>query len=129
AFILGLPMLTGSGLYILDIVDHFMNYWGLSLVVLGQVIIIGWAYGSDRMRKHITQNSSFRVGAWWDICIRWVLPMSILWMLFSEIRERAVPYGSFGLRSQEFLFCWLIIILLPIVADVFAMLPGRKQDK
>lgn len=129
AFILGLPMLTGSGLYILDIVDHFMNYWGLSLVVLGQVIIIGWAYGSDRMRKHITQNSSFRVGAWWDICIRWVLPMSILWMLFSEIRERAVPYGSFGLRSQEFLFGWLIIILLPIVADVFAMLPGRKQEK
>jgi neurotransmitter:Na+ symporter, NSS family len=129
SFLLGLPMLTGSGLHILDIVDHFMNFWGLTLVVLGQTIIVGWAFGADRMRKHINQNSSFRIGAWWDICVRWLLPMSIFWMLYSEIRERAVPYGSFGLRSQEFLFGWLIIILLPIVADVFASLQGRKQTQ
>lgn len=128
AFLLGLPMLTGAGLHILDIVDHFMNYWGLTLVVLGEVIIVGWGYGADRMRKHISQNSSFRLGSWWDICVRWLLPMGILWMLYSEIVDRAAPYGSFGLRSQEFLFGWLVMILLPIVADVLASLPGRRTS-
>ena len=130
SFLLGLPMLTGAGLYILDIVDHFMNHMGLTLVVLGETIVIGWAYGADRMRKHISQNSSHRVGGWWDICIRWVIPMGIIWMLYSEIRERSLSaYGSFGLRSQEFLFGWLIVILLPIIADIFAMMPGKKEAR
>lgn len=130
AFILGLPMLSGAGLHILDIVDHFMNFWGLTLVVLGETIIVGWGFGADRMRKHMNLDSRPRIGGWWDLCIRWVLPMSIIWMLYSEITERAAgAYGSFGLRSQEFLFGWLVIILLPIAADVFSQMEGRKEAR
>ena len=128
AFIVGLPMLTGSGLWILDIVDHFMNSWGLTFVVLGEAVIIGWAVGAKKYRDYISDNSNFRIGQWWDICVRWLIPMGILWMLFSEIKARAVPYGNFGLRNQEFVFGWLLIILLPIIGDILANAKGRKQE-
>lgn len=128
SFLLGLPMLTGMGIHILDITDHFMNSFGLTLVVLGEVLIIGWGTGAEKQRQYISDNSSFRVGIWWNICIRWLIPMGILWMIFSEIHERAVPYGSFGLRSQEFVFGWLLIILLPIAGDVLASLGGKKPQ-
>jgi NSS family neurotransmitter:Na+ symporter len=59
AFLLGLPMLTGAGLHILDIVDHFMNSVALVLVVLGQLIIIGWSYPADKMRSHINSTLPF----------------------------------------------------------------------
>jgi NSS family neurotransmitter:Na+ symporter len=127
AFLLGLPMLTGAGLYILDIADHFMNSFGLTLVVLGETIILGWGIGADKQREYINKHSSFKVGMWWEICIRWIVPMGILWMLFSEIRARAVPYGSFGLRSMEFVFGWLLIILLPIVGDILSSSKGKKR--
>jgi NSS family neurotransmitter:Na+ symporter len=128
SFLLGLPMLTGMGIHILDITDHFMNSFGLTLVVLGEVLIIGWGTGAEKQRQYISDNSSFRVGIWWNICIRWLIPMGILWMIFSEIHERAVPYGSFGLRSQEFVFGWLLIILLPIAGDVLESLGVKKPQ-
>lgn len=127
AFLLGVPMLTGAGLHILDIADHFMNSFGLTLVVLGETIFLGWGIGADKQREYINKNSSIHVGLWWEICIRWIVPMGILWMLYSEIRARAVPYGSFGLRSMEFVFGWLLIILLPIVGDILASSKGRKR--
>ncbi|MBD3278940.1 MAG: sodium-dependent transporter, partial [Candidatus Aegiribacteria sp.] len=126
AFLLGLPMLTGMGIHILDIADHFMNSFGLTLVVLGEVLIVGWGTGAEKQRQYINQNSSFSIGTWWNVCIRWIIPMGILWMIFSEISERSVPYGSFGLRSQEFLFGWLLIILLPIVGDLLASSKERE---
>ncbi len=120
SFILGLPMLTGAGLYILDIADHFMNSFGLTLVVLVETVMIGWSIGAENQRKYISRNSAFRLGRWWNICIRWLIPMGIIWMLFDEISSRAVPYGTFGLRSQEFIFGWLLMILLPILGDILA---------
>lgn len=125
SFLLGLPMLTGAGLYILDIADHFMNSFGLTIVVLVETLLIGWTVGAEKQRKYISDHSSFRLGRWWNICVRWLVPMGIVWMLFDEIRARTVPYGSFGLRSQEFLFGWLLIILLPIVGDILAGSRGK----
>lgn len=126
-FLFGLPMLTGSGLYMLDIADHFMNSFGLTIAVLVETIMIGWVIGAEKQREYISRHSSFRLGQWWSICIRWLIPMSIIWMLFSEIADRAVPYGSFGLRSQEFIFGWLIILILPIAGDVLANARGRGK--
>lgn len=120
AFLLGLPMLSGAGLYILDIADHFMNSFGLTIVVLVETLMIGWSIGAEEQRKYISRNSSFRLGRWWNICVRWLIPMGIIWMLFDEITCRVVPYGSFGLRSQEFLFGWLLLVLLPIAGDLLA---------
>lgn len=120
AFLLGLPMLSGAGLYILDIADHFMNSFGLTIVVLVETLMIGWSIGAEDQRKYISRNSAFRLGRWWNICVRWLIPMGIIWMLFDEITSRAVPYGSFGLRSQEFLFGWLLLVLLPIAGDLLA---------
>jgi NSS family neurotransmitter:Na+ symporter len=125
AFLLGLPMLTGAGLHILDIADHFMNSFGLTLVVLGEVLVLGWGVGASEQREYINRFSSFHVGPWWDICIRWIIPMGIVWMLYSEIQARTVPYGSFGLRGMEFAFGWLLIILLPILGDLMAGVRSR----
>lgn len=127
-FLLGLPMLTGSGLYILDIADHFMNSFGLTIFVLVETIMIGWVMGAEKQRVHLQQNNSrFRIGQWWSVCIRWLIPIGIIWMLFTEISAREVPHGSFGLRSQEFMFGWLIMILLPIAADLLANAKGKGK--
>ncbi len=127
AFILGLPMLTGMGIHILDIADHFMNSYGLTLVVLGEILIIGWGVGAEKQRKYINVNSNLQIGQWWNICIRWLIPMSIIWMIYTDIMARHTPYGNFGLRSQEFLFGWLLVILLPIAGDLLANMKGNTE--
>ena len=122
-------MLTGAGLHILDIVDHFMNSVALVLVVLGQLIIIGWSYPADKMRSHINSNSAIRIGGWWNTAVRWIIPMGMVWMLAGELHARSAgAYGSFELRSQEFLLGWLVVILLPMVGDLLASGKGTWKD-
>jgi len=129
AFLLGLPMLTGAGLYILDIVDHFMNSVALVLVVLGQLLIIGWAFPAEKMRTYINSNSGMRIGWWWNTSVRWIIPMGMLWMLASELQARsASAYGNFGLRSQDFLLGWLVVLLLPVAGDMLASRKGAWKD-
>lgn len=130
AFLLGLPMLTGAGLHILDIVDHFMNNMGLVLVVLGQLLIVGWAMPAEKMRSYINGNSRMRTGWWWNTSIRWVIPMGMVWMVASELQARSQgAYGSFGLRSQEFLLGWLVVILLPVAGDMLASRKGNWKGQ
>jgi NSS family neurotransmitter:Na+ symporter len=129
AFLLGLPMLTGAGLYILDIVDHFMNSVALVLVVLGQLIIVGWVVSAEKMRAYINGNSTMRIGWWWNTSVRWIIPMGMFWMLASELQARVVSaYGNFGLRSQDFLLGWLVVLILPVAGDMLASRKGVWKD-
>jgi SNF family Na+-dependent transporter len=45
---LGVPYVLGFGLYWLDIVDHFINGFGLTSVCLGECIFLGWALKSKK---------------------------------------------------------------------------------
>lgn len=130
AFLLGIPLTFGVGLHWLDIVDRFMNQIGLAIVVLGECLLIGYYYRAHRMREYVNKLSDFSVGVWWDICIMIITPAAILWLLGAEVKARwQVPYGDGGLRSQEFLFGWLVIILLFVGGIVFAKLRGAKEQE
>jgi NSS family neurotransmitter:Na+ symporter len=125
AFLFGVPMVTGCGLFILDTVDYFMNSFGLTLVVLGETLFIGWYYGSRRQRDYISRHSSFQVGVWWDICIRVIVPAGIVVMMVMAILERIKAPYEYGDRGLEFVFGWLIVILLPILGLILAGVRGK----
>lgn len=126
--VMGLPYLFGSGIHWLDIADHFMNFFGLPIVVLGTCIIFGWYFRASRMRHFINSRSEGQIGIWWDIRIQLIIPAVIAFMLGFEIYERIKgAYGDFGLRSQEFVFGWMIIIVLFIGSIVLSALKGSKE--
>jgi NSS family neurotransmitter:Na+ symporter len=130
AFVLGVPLVFGVGLHWLDIVDRFMNQIGLSLVVLGECILVGYYFKSERMRQYVNSLSDFAVGKWWNVCVMVITPAVIAWLLGSEIVARwKEPYGDSGLRSQEFVFGWLIIILIFIVGIVLARTRGQAKTE
>jgi len=125
---MGLPYLFGSGIHWLDIADHFMNFFGLPLVVLGTCLIIGWYFRASRMRHFINGNSEGKIGIWWDIKIQLIIPAAIIFMLGFEIYERIKgPYGDFGLRSQELVFGWGILVLVIVASFVLSALKGSSE--
>ncbi len=126
--VMGLPYLLGSGIHWLDIVDHFMNFFGLPLVVLGTCLIVGWYYRASRMRHFINERSEGKIGIWWDIRIQLIIPAFIIFMLAFEIHERLkAPYGDFGLRSQEVVFGWAMLLLVLLGAVALSVLKGSKE--
>ncbi|KAL1481896.1 hypothetical protein MTO96_015212 [Rhipicephalus appendiculatus] len=47
-FLIGLPLTTRAGLYILTILDNYLGALIVLFTCFGETLIVGWAYGMDR---------------------------------------------------------------------------------
>ncbi len=116
ALLIGIVYTTRGGLYWLDIVDHFMNNYGLAVVCLLQCIAIGYFYNTREMREYANSKSDFTIGAWWDFCIKYLTPIVVTILLVTNIIDRIKnSYGDYS-RFAEFLGGWFVLIIFIIVA-------------
>ena len=126
AFLIGLVYVTKGGLYWLDIVDKFVNNYGLIAVGLVECIIVGWVVGTDKIRQHINALSEVRIGNWFDFCIKFLTPLVLLFMLVSSIiKDIRVPYEGYPQWALN--IGWAIVILLPVAAFILSKFKTVKS--
>ena len=102
-----------------------MNKFGLSLVCLGECILIGWVFGSGKIKKYVNGLSEFRIGVWWDIFIRFLIPVILGVLILAELLERiGSPYGGYP-RLAEFLGGWMMVLLLPVLGIILMIVKRR----
>ncbi len=89
------------GLTLLDVVDHWVFNYSLLVVGLTEVILMGWVLGAGRLRQAINEHAHLKLGSWFDVLIRYVIPILLLTVIvFSLIAEvspeppQGVPYGA-----------------------------------
>ncbi|MFW5997012.1 MAG: sodium-dependent transporter, partial [Lentisphaeria bacterium] len=73
AFIAGIPFATGTGLYLLDLVDHFLTQYGLVVVGIMESLIIGWFFTTRRLRSHLDEAADVGFSNRGDVIMRIVL--------------------------------------------------------
>ena len=101
---------TGAGVHILDIVDHFVGNYGIALIGLIEVIVIGYFYGTKKMREEVNLYSDFKIGIWWDILIKYITPLVLGYMFIQNlIGEFKAPYGGYP-QSALIAFGWVIAV-------------------
>lgn len=124
-FSIGTLYSTGAGLYLLDIIDNFINNYGVVVIGVLEVILIGWIVNPDIVREHTNEISYFKIGKWWNICVKFVTPTILIFMLAqSIITEIKTPYGGYDL-SALFAYGWSIIGF----GIIFALIISKKQWK
>ncbi len=124
----GLIFSTKAGLYWLDITDYWTNNFNLITIGVVQCIIVGWIFGAKKMRDYINKDSNIRLGAWWDLMIRFVMPLVLLYISVSFIIDNIrTPYGG-GDYAVKWLIIggWAVSALTIIAGFVFASLRGRQ---
>ena len=94
------PGLAGNGtvgLNFLDILDHWA--FGYSLLTVGflECVFLGWVFGAANLRAFVNQHSRLKLGAWFDVLIRFVIPaillVVIVWNLYIDLVGGPL-YGS-----------------------------------
>ena len=118
---------SGAGLYILDIMDNFINCYGIVVVGLLEAIVIGWIIKPETIRNHTNKTSYFRIGRWWDFTIKFITPTMLAIMLVSNfVTEIKTPYGGYNLL-ELFAYGWSVIALGIIVALLFSRRPWKNK--
>ncbi len=111
-----LIFMVRSGLYILDIVDHFINNFGIIFAGLLEVILISWLFELESIRNHINEVSDFKIGRWWNVCLKVITPVVLGYMAIANfIGDLKKNYGGYDFKSI-FVFGWLVLILIIVIS-------------
>jgi len=121
AFLVGLLYTTGAGLHWLDIIDHYINFFLIIVVGLFEALLIGFAYGPDKMRKFINRWSDWKIGKWWNWCIMLIAPFFLAVVLALNIWDGLINlYKGYPFLAN--LFGWLLVLVVPALAFLLAYL-------
>jgi len=128
---------TDVGLVWLDIVDHFLNQYGLITVGIIEALVVGWLYRTDLLKAHIVANLGlsgtrhkifdYVILQLWMYCIRFVTPVALgIAIVHSLIREFTTPYSGYPISGIIILGVgWLLVT--HIFAFGLSGLPWRQQ--
>ncbi len=118
---------TQAGLLWLDIVDHFLTHYGLVVVGIAECILVGWFFRLDVLRRHINRISNIKLGLWWDILIKYFVPLVLGIILVGDLyNELKKPYGGYTWTSLILIGRdWILFTL--IVAFVLASRPWKTE--
>lgn len=126
-----------SGLYILDITDHFLNSYGLITVGILEAFIVGWLYKTDRLKTHIVNNlgldgkkhkiMKYIILQLWMYSIKFISPIALgIALVQSLINEFSKPYGGYPINAIIiFGVGWLL--LTHIIAFELSGLPWKVR--
>lgn len=128
-FLGSLLFTTQAGYYWLDIVDHFLNIYGLVLVGLLECLVLGWFYKTVKLRRHVDRLSKRSWSPLWATCIKWIVPIILLLILAKNFRtEIDEPYGGYTKAAVILLgFGWIVITLF--LGILFSIMPWKTTLK
>ncbi len=116
---------TRAGLYFLDLVDHFVTSYNLLSIGICQSILVGWVYGAEKMRRYINQVSHWQIGKWWNIAIKYIIPLALVTLLVTQfIQDIKTPYE--GYPTWALGIGWTIA-LLPLLIFLWLLLKDKNK--
>jgi NSS family neurotransmitter:Na+ symporter len=126
-FIGSILFTTQAGLLWLDIVDHFLTHYGLVLVGIFECILVGWFFKLKVLRNHVNKISSIQVGFWWEVLIKYFVPLILGILLVKDLySEVTKPYEGYSWASLILIGRdWVLLTLL--AAFVVASRPWKTE--
>ncbi len=120
---------TGSGVFLLDIVDHFVGNYGIALIGLVETLVIGYVYNAEKMKEEVNEFSDVKAGGWWIFCIKYLTPIALTYLFIQNIiTEFKTPYGGYPV-SALLAFGGSIAIGIFIIANILGKMPWRKNKE
>ncbi|MFP4151788.1 MAG: sodium-dependent transporter [Alkalispirochaeta sp.] len=118
---------TGAGLYILDIVDYFINNFGIAIAGLVEVIVVGYLFRLSDLRDHANATSDFSIGSWWNIMIKVVTPVILgISLILNFVENFSENYGGYA-TVEVVILGWLVAALAVIIG--FAVARTKWPDE
>ncbi|MDI9610939.1 MAG: sodium-dependent transporter [Archaeoglobales archaeon] len=128
-FVLGflgsLVFTTTAGIYWLDIIDHFINYYGLVLVALLEVVAVAWFFKLSSLKEHINAISDIKIGRWWDWALKYATVFVLAVLLILDIwGNLQKPYEGYPIDA---LATGILVIIVGMLVSALLTLRRGKD--
>ena len=125
-----LLMPTTTGLYVLDILDNFVNLFGILAAGLCAIIVVAYVVRAlPALAEHLNRYSSIKVGKIWMVLLAVVTPLVLGYSLIqSVIKLIQTPYEGYP-TDMLAIFGWGMSALLLVGAIVVSLLPWSKKSR
>lgn len=120
---------TTSGLHVLDILDHFLNQFGILLVAVVSMVVIAWGIRAlPMLADHLNDRGSVHVGTWWQALVGVVAPLALAYVLVDAfLTDVDKPYGDYPTWMLA-VFGWGAAVAVIVLGFLAARLPWRGED-
>ncbi len=121
---------TTSGVYVLDIVDHFINQYGILLVAVVSMVVVAWGLRAlPVLATHLNRHGSLRLGRPWYVLVSLVAPLALTYILVDALRtDLGTPYEGYPGWMLN-LLGWGSAIAVIVVAVAAARVPWRAETE
>lgn len=135
--IVGLPMAlislllfpTTTGLNLLDVMDAFVNNFGIVAAALVAAITLTAGFAAlPTLRNHLNRSSSFKVGRRWQLLVGGVVPVVLGYILIGET-QKLLEEGYGGMPSSFVnIFGWAMAALLVLISIGLSLVPWSSRS-
>lgn len=118
-----------SGYYWLDIVDHYISSFSLVVVGLLECAVVGWVFGARKLREYVNEISNVKIGVWWDICIKFLVPLVLLATIVLNVRSEILKaYGGYPALANVAIGLGIVVLTFIIAMIFHARKWGQKSE-
>jgi neurotransmitter:Na+ symporter, NSS family len=116
-----------GGVHILDIVDHFINNFGIVFAGIIEIVFVSWFLKLDAIKEHINRRSDFTVGLLWTFCLKYLIPIFLGYMAIGNlVEELTTSYGNYA-KQAIFYYGWAIVIVMILFSFSMQYISLKKQ--
>uniref|UniRef100_A0A8C8SX35 Transporter n=1 Tax=Pelusios castaneus TaxID=367368 RepID=A0A8C8SX35_9SAUR len=134
-FIMGFPMITQGGLYMLQLVDTYAASYSLVIIAIFELVGISYIYGLQRFCEDIEMMIGFQPSKFWRVCWAFVTPTILTFILcFSFYQWEPMTYGAYHYPGWSMVLGWLMlacsVIWIPIMFVIkMHLAPGKFIER
>ncbi|KAG7473682.1 hypothetical protein MATL_G00098440 [Megalops atlanticus] len=110
-FVLGFPMITESGMYMLQLVDTYAASYSLVIIAIFELVGVSYIYGLQRFCEDIEMMIGFQPNKFWRICWAFVTPTILTFILsLSFYQWKVMTYEDYTYPTWSMVLGWLMVL-------------------
>lgn len=130
AMLVSVQYTTNGGMYLLDVVDNFINNFAILPGAVVEIVLIFWVFKKFReLRDEANKYSQIRLGNYWKIALGVVTPIVLAVILATSLISNVqTVYGGYP-ASFVAVYGWGMVIVLPVLAFIISRIPWKNPEK